>query len=88
MAVSIDVRPLTPTIGAEVVGVDVSTDLDDPAVVALHCRVRWEPGTLTIWDNLACQHHAVRDDRPEVREGERVTIAGRARPVASSGATT
>ncbi len=48
---------------------------------ALHCRVRWEPGTLTLGDELACQHSAVWDFWPEVCEGERVTIDGGRRPV-------
>ena len=48
----------------------------------LHCRVRWEPGTLTFWDNRSCQHFTVWDYWPEVREGERVTIADTAVPVA------
>jgi taurine dioxygenase len=46
---------------------------------SLTCRVRWEPGTLTFWDNRCTQHHAVWDYYPETRYGERVSIVG-ARP--------
>ena len=42
----------------------------------LHCRVRWEPNTLTVWDNRCTQHHAVWDYWPQSRYGERVTIVG------------
>lgn len=42
----------------------------------LHCRVRWEPNTLTFWDNRCTQHHAVWDYWPQSRYGERVTIVG------------
>lgn len=40
------------------------------------CRVRWEPNTLTFWDNRAVQHHAVWDYFPFSRYGERVAIVG------------
>src|SRR5262245_15827469 len=43
---------------------------------SLTCRVRWEPGTLTFWDNRCTQHHAVWDYYPETRYGERVSIIG------------
>jgi len=46
----------------------------------LHCRVRWEPNTLTFWDNRCTQHHAVWDYFPYSRYGERVSIVGDHRP--------
>ena len=49
--------------------------------VSLTCRVRWEPNTLTLWDNRCTQHHAVWDYYPQSRFGERVSIVG-SRPVA------
>ena len=42
--------------------------------VALQVRVRWEPGTLLMWDNWATQHHAVWDYFPQERWGERVSV--------------
>ena len=48
---------------------------------SLTCRVRWEPGTLTFWDNRCTQHHAVWDYHPQTRHGERVSIIGE-RPAA------
>jgi taurine dioxygenase len=42
----------------------------------LHCRVRWAPNTLVVWDNRCTQHHAVWDYFPHSRYGERVTVLG------------
>jgi len=39
-----------------------------------HCRVKWQPRTLVLWDNRAVHHHAVWDYFPESRRGERVTV--------------
>lgn len=44
------------------------------ATPRLHCRVTWQPGTLTFWDNRCTQHHAVWDYFPHSRRGERVSV--------------
>jgi len=49
----------------------------------LHARVRWEPNTLTLWDNRCTQHHAVWDYHPYSRYGERVSVVGDQRPSGS-----
>ena len=46
-----------------------------------HCRVKWQPRTLVLWDNRAVHHHAVWDYYPESRRGERVTIGQKSPPV-------
>ncbi|MFN3238875.1 MAG: TauD/TfdA dioxygenase family protein [Pseudomonadales bacterium] len=46
----------------------------------LTCRVKWEPNTLTFWDNRCTQHHAVWDYHPHSRYGERVSIVADSRP--------
>ena len=48
----------------------------------LTCRVDWQPGTLTFWDNRCTQHHAVWDYWPHSRYGERVSIVAAPRPAA------
>ena len=45
-----------------------------------HCRVRWRPNTITMWDNRCTWHHAVWDYFPHTRYGERVSVNADARP--------
>ncbi|MEN8160838.1 MAG: TauD/TfdA family dioxygenase, partial [Myxococcota bacterium] len=48
----------------------------------LYCRVAWEPGTLTFWDNRCTQHHAVWDYHPHTRRGARVSVVDGRPPAA------
>jgi taurine dioxygenase len=42
----------------------------------LHCRFKWEKGSIAFWDNRCVQHHALWDYYPARRYGHRVTVCG------------
>jgi len=47
------------------------------------CRLRWEPGTLAVWDNRCVQHNPINDYHGYLRVMNRITLEGDV-PVAST----
>jgi taurine dioxygenase len=45
-------------------------------IIEYQCRFRWEPESVTFWDNRAVQHYACSDYWPSVRVMERASIIG------------
>lgn len=39
-------------------------------------RLKWEPGTIAIWDNRCTSHYAVADYYPQTRKLQRAAVAG------------
>ena len=44
--------------------------------IQYHCRIRWKPDTLIVWDNRFLQHRGVHDYRAERRHLVRTTVRG------------
>ena len=41
-----------------------------------HCRWRWQPGDLAVWDEASTNHRSAGDHFPQVRSMRRIEIAG------------
>lgn len=50
--------------------------LTQAAIPEYQVRLRWQPGTMAMWDNLLTQHYAVADYGREPRRMLRATLAG------------
>jgi len=44
------------------------------------CRLKWQPGTLAIWDNRCVSHYAISDYPKERRVMHRITIKDAVKP--------
>jgi taurine dioxygenase len=74
------------TDGAYAIGIEGMTDEESRPLLdflanyivqhAFTCRLRWEVGTLAMWDNRLCLHQAFNDYQGYRREMYRTTVAG------------
>ena len=82
---TLDIRPLSGAIGAEILGVDLARDVSDSTVAAIraawleHCVVFFRGQTLDAGGIPACRKPLRRADRISVREGARRISADHAR---------
>ncbi len=65
--------------------VDMPREESDELLTLLHrhcmrpefqVRLRWEPDTVAMWDNRACQHYAASDYFPQRRVMDRISVVG------------
>jgi taurine dioxygenase len=47
-----------------------------PEIPEYQFRLKWEPDTIVLWDNISTQHYAPRDFLPHRRRMERLTVKG------------
>jgi len=71
-AYAIGIEGMTPEESAPILGF-LSEHVTQPAFT---CRLRWQPGTLVIWDNRLCVHQAYNDYQGYRRELYRTTVQG------------
>jgi taurine dioxygenase len=55
-----------------------------PEIPEYQYRLKWEPDTIVLWDNISTQHYAPRDFLPHRRRMERLTVKG-SRPYGVAG---
>ena len=55
-----------------------------PEIPEYQFRLKWEPDTIVLWDNISTQHYAPRDFLPHRRRMERLTVKG-SRPYGIAG---
>lgn len=71
---AVRIEPLSPVMGAEVLGVDLARPLDD---ARFEYSYRWQPGDVVMWDNRCTMHRATAyDTSAERRVIHRTVVLG------------